>query len=70
MTAVKHAEEGRALIVRLVNLAARPVVESLRPGLPVLTAEKTDLHEREPQPDRDPVAVADGGRRVRVPLAV
>lgn len=68
VTAVKAAERGRALVLRLVNLADTPLRETLTFGLPVLEAEKTGILETELPVDRAPVAVIDGGRRVRVPL--
>ena len=69
ITAIKMAEHVRALAVRLVNLSDRPVVETLALGLPVVEAEKVGLLETALEVDRMDVAVIDGGRRVRVPLA-
>jgi len=69
ITAIKCGENTRALVVRLVNLSDGALVESLTCGLPVLEAEKTGILETTFEVDRDPVAVIDGGRRVRVPLA-
>ena len=68
VTAVKRAERGRALVVRLANLADAPLTETLTCGLPVLEARKTGLLEDDLPLDRADCAVVDGGRRVRVPL--
>ena len=68
VTAIKAAERGRALVVRLVNLAEHALVETLHFGLPVLEAAKVGILETELAIERAPVAVTDGGRRVRVPL--
>ncbi len=69
VTAIKLAEADRKLVVRLVNLADVPLVEDLNLGLTVLAARKTGLLEQDLPVARAVVAVADGGRRVHVPLA-
>lgn len=68
VTAIKQAENGPFLTVRLVNLAEVPVVEVLEFGLPVLDAEKTNLLETALDLERDPVFVSDGGTKIKVPL--
>lgn len=68
VTAIKLAERGRALVLRLVNLGDGPVRETLALGLPAVEAEKTGILETPLELDRAPVAVVDGGRKLHVPL--
>lgn len=69
VTAIKLAERGRALILRLVNLADEALAEVLELDLPALDARKVGILETELELDRDQVAVVAGGRQLRVPLA-
>lgn len=63
LSAVKTAEDGDGLIVRVFNSAPAAVTAVLRPGFPVAAAQRCSLEETDPQP----LAVAAGGA-VTVPL--
>ena len=54
--AVKQAEEGPDVIVRLYEAAGRATEATLRCGFPVSTVAEVNLLEQSPQP----LAVADG----------
>jgi len=69
VTAIKLAETGRDLVVRLYNQATTPVTEILTVGRPVAAAAKTSLLEGPLAMDREPVAVLPDRRQVRIPLA-
>ena len=68
ITAIKQAERGRLLVIRLVNLSSEEVIEVLELGLPVLDAEKANLLEATLDMERDPVFVSHGGAKIKVPL--
>lgn len=69
ITAIKLAEHGQGLVVRLVNLSEEPVVENLKSGLPVLDATKVGLREEPMTIFRDDASVTHGGMQVSIPLA-
>ena len=69
ITAVKVAEKDGLLVVRLYNQSEVPIVETLKLGLPALTADKVGLLEDPLELDRKPAAVTHGGQRVAIPLA-
>jgi mannosylglycerate hydrolase len=64
LSAVKTAEDGTGLLVRVFNSVDRPLVAVLRAAFPVASAERCDLEER----SRNAVEIgADGS--VGIPLA-
>jgi mannosylglycerate hydrolase len=68
ITAIKKAEGGPFLALRLVNLSGDEVHEALEFGQPVLDAEKSSLLETALDLERDQVFVSDGGTKIKVPL--
>jgi mannosylglycerate hydrolase len=69
ITAIKKAERGNLLVVRMYNQADVPVTETLHFESPVLDAEKINLLEGPLWMDRAEPAVTHGGLRLQVPLA-
>jgi alpha-mannosidase len=69
ITAVKKAERGDLLVVRMYNQADAEVTETLHFEAPVLNAEKINLLEDPLWMDRAEPAVTHGGQRLQVPLA-
>ena len=69
ITAIKKAEKGDQLVVRMYNQADDQVTETLHFDMPVLDAEKVDLLEGPLEMDRAEPAVTHGGMRLQVPLA-
>jgi len=68
VTAIKKAENGEALVVRVTNLANEPVTCDLHLGLPARTAVKTGLLEDPLGLERTAPTIEDNGQKVRVPL--
>ncbi len=69
VSAVKRADDGRALVVRLYNLDNVPVTATLALGFAAAACRKTGLLEGELALARAAATLADGGRAVQVPLA-
>ena len=69
VTAIKKAEKGDLLVVRMYNQATEMVTETLHFDEPVLDADKIDLLEGPLEIDRAEPAVTHGGMRLQVPLA-
>jgi len=69
VTAIKKAERGDLLVVRMYNQADVQVTETLHFEIPVLDAEKINLLEGPLWLDRAEPAVTHGGLRLQVPLA-
>jgi len=69
ITAVKKAENGPLLVVRLYNQADTEVTETLKFEIPVLDAGKINLLEGPLMMDRAEPAVTHGGLQLKVPLA-
>ncbi len=68
VTAIKKAERGEILVVRMYNQADAAVIETLHFEIPVLDAEKINLLEGPLLMDRGEPAVTHGGLRLRIPL--
>ena len=68
VTAIKKAERGDLLVIRMYNQADTEVTETLYFETPVLDAEKIDLLEGPLWMDRAEPAVTHGGLRLQVPL--
>ncbi len=68
ITAVKKAENGPMLVVRMYNQADTVVTETLKFEIPVLDAEKINLLEGPLLMDRAEPAVTHGGLQLKVPL--
>jgi len=68
ITAIKRAERGDLLIVRMYNQADDQVTETLHFETPVLDAEKINLLEGPLWMDRSEPAVTHGGQQLQVPL--
>ena len=69
VTAIKKAEKGDLLVVRMYNQATEKVIETLHFDVPVLDADKINLLEGLLEIGRAEPAVTHGGMRLQVPLA-